>query len=71
MFRGRATRSARVRFGSSLALNNVALLFRLPLMWALVDFAGTSYLLANVATLLLLFAARFAVTDRIVYRVER
>jgi putative flippase GtrA len=52
------------------AMNNVALLARLPLLALLVN-AGVGVQWANVATLVLLFAARFLISDRLIYRRPR
>ncbi|MBM4823123.1 MULTISPECIES: glycosyltransferase [Streptomyces] len=49
------------------ALNNLLLLARLPLLQWLV-LAGTGVLTANALTLVLLFALRFLVSDRLIYR---
>jgi putative flippase GtrA len=63
-FNGRrpATRMS-LRFAAFLALNNASLLFRLPLLWLLTEFAGLHYLWSNAATLGVLFLFRFAIAD--------
>jgi putative flippase GtrA len=48
-------------------MNNIALVARLPLL-ALLVHSGVGVLWANVATLVLLFAARFLITDKLIYR---
>jgi putative flippase GtrA len=49
------------------SLSNATLPLRLLLLALLVDVAGFDVLLGNVATLTLLFVARFALTDRFIY----
>lgn len=49
-------------------VNNAVLLLRLPLMSVFIGQLAMDYRLANIATLLLAFAARFAVVDRTIYR---
>lgn len=53
-----------------LGINNLALLVRVPLMTLLIAQLAMDYRIANVATLLLAFAVRFAVVDRTIYRGE-
>lgn len=52
------------------AASNVMLLVRVPLLAVLVSGLGLHYLLANLITLLLSFAARFATADRLIYQME-
>jgi putative flippase GtrA len=54
-------------FATFALLNNVVLLLRLPVMSLFVASLGMDYLLANVATLVLAFAARFAIVERTIY----
>jgi dolichol-phosphate mannosyltransferase len=49
-------------------VNNVVLALRLPLMQLFISALLLDYLLANVATLLLAFVARFVAIDRVIYR---
>jgi dolichol-phosphate mannosyltransferase len=49
------------------AVNDAALIFRLPLMALLVEIVGIGYLVANALTLFLLFVSRFLVSDRLIY----
>ncbi|QIK74278.1 hypothetical protein G7071_01330 [Nocardioides piscis] len=55
-------------FVSYALLNNLSLLIRLPLMGVLIAQLAMDYRVANIATLLLVFVARFAVVDRTIYR---
>jgi dolichol-phosphate mannosyltransferase len=48
------------------AMNNVALLLRLPLLAAIVHL-GVPVLAANVVTLVVLFAVRYVVSDRLIF----
>ena len=50
------------------AVNNGALLLRVPLLAVLVSHAGLHYLTANLVSLVALFAVRFAVSDRLIWR---
>jgi glycosyltransferase involved in cell wall biosynthesis len=52
------------------AASNVMLLVRVPLLAVLVSGFGMHYLVANLITLLLSFAARFATADRLIYQME-
>ncbi|HEY3259919.1 MAG TPA: glycosyltransferase [Pseudonocardiaceae bacterium] len=49
-------------------LNNVALVARLPALALLVEVAKVNVLVANLVTLLAVFAVRFAATDVLIYR---
>jgi dolichol-phosphate mannosyltransferase len=55
------------RFGSFAVLNNADLLWRIPMLVLLVDTARVAVLPATVVTLLVAFAARFVITDRLIY----
>jgi putative flippase GtrA len=59
------------RAGQFLTLNNVDLSVRIPVLAALVEFAKVDYMVATVATLVMMFALRFAATDRVIYRLPR
>lgn len=56
------------RYAAFLAVNNTTLVLRIPLLWALVDVARVNYLWSNVATLVVLFVARFLVADNLIWR---
>ena len=60
----RARGTAMGRLLAYAAVNNVSLVFRLPLLWLLTDIAGISYGLSNLITLGVLFVMRFAISDR-------
>jgi dolichol-phosphate mannosyltransferase len=49
-------------------VNNVVLALRLPVMQLFITVLLMDYRLANIATLLLAFVARFAAIDRVIYR---
>ncbi|PZS40678.1 MAG: dolichol-phosphate mannosyltransferase [Pseudonocardiales bacterium] len=55
------------RFGSFAVLNNADLLWRIPLLVLLVDSTRLPLLPATAVTLLVSFAARFIITDRLIY----
>lgn len=59
------------RFGSFLALNNVDLLLRIPLLALLVEAFGFGILTGTVVTLIAAFGFRFLLTERFVYRARR
>lgn len=56
------------RFTAFGALNALALVLRVPLIALLVEAAGVNYLLANLVSMLALFAARFVVSDALIFR---
>lgn len=67
--RGRTkSRSYLGRAATFVLLNNAALVFRVPLLWVLVSAAGLLYLVANLVTLAITFALRFALADGWVWR---
>lgn len=68
VFRGRRSRHWAGRFARFVALNNLDLAVRLPLLAALVSWAGLDELVANLVTLVLAFGLRFGITDRFIYR---
>lgn len=51
------------RFTAFLALNNLSLLARVPLLWMLTEVVGIHYLWSNALSLAALFVVRFAVSD--------
>jgi putative flippase GtrA len=67
VYRGRRRRWGR-SFLIYAVVNNLILIGRLPLMWLFIRALTQDYRVANVATLVLAFAARFAVVDRAIYR---
>ncbi|ROQ27044.1 glycosyltransferase involved in cell wall biosynthesis [Streptomyces sp. PanSC19] len=68
--RGGDKRAVLVRGIAFLALNNLLLLGRLPLLQWLVD-SGIGLLTANVLSLVALFVARFLFSDLLIYRGRR
>lgn len=52
------------------AASNATLVLRIPILILLVSGLGVHYLIANLITLLLSFAARFATSDRLIYSME-
>lgn len=69
VFRGPKRRSGWTRFLGFAAINNTALLLRLPLLSWLVHSVGVGYLLANVLTLIATFVVRFLISDRYLFRI--
>jgi glycosyltransferase involved in cell wall biosynthesis len=67
VFRGPKARRWPVRYLGFAAVNNAVLLARLPLLAVLVHQAGLNYVLANALTLAAAFAARFVVSDRVLF----
>jgi dolichol-phosphate mannosyltransferase len=59
------------RYAAFSTVNNAALLLRLPLLALLVSVAHLAVVLGNALTLVVLFAARFAISDRLIYRSGR
>ena len=59
------------RAGQFLTVNNMDLLFRIPMLAALVEFAHVGYMAATVVTLVTMFALRFVATDWVIYRMPR
>ena len=69
VFRGRSLRGGVwARYLGFAAINNAALLARAPLLVLLTSLMGIHYLVSNLITLVLLFAVRFAVSDRLLWR---
>jgi putative flippase GtrA len=66
VFRDRTSGSRTRRCVHFFAMNNVALLARLPVLAVLVN-AGVPVLWANVVTLVMLFVARFLVSDLLIF----
>ena len=68
VFRDRRGRPWTGRLARFVALNNLDLAVRLPLLALLVAWAGVDELAANLVTLVLAFALRFGITNRFIYR---
>jgi putative flippase GtrA len=68
VFPERKERSGLSRYLTFSGVNNLTLLLRVPLLAALVSLLHVHYLLANVVTLVVLFASRFVVSDRLIWR---
>jgi dolichol-phosphate mannosyltransferase len=66
VFRGAKRRRLLSRFLGFAAINNALLLARLPALAALVA-AHVHYLVANVATLVAVFAVRYVLSDRLLF----
>ncbi|AEV87002.1 dolichol-phosphate mannosyltransferase [Actinoplanes sp. SE50] len=64
----RAHRSLRSRLSRFFLLGNADLLLRIPLLALLVDGAHLGVLPANLVTLVVSFAARFLISDKVIYR---
>lgn len=71
VFTGSRRLRLRGRFGSFLALNNLDLLLRIPLLAILVEVGHMGVLPGTVITLVAAFGFRFLVTDRLVYLAKR
>lgn len=54
-----------------LALNNVDLLLRIPMLVALVELGHFGYMGATVITVVVMFALRYTATDWVIYRMRR
>jgi dolichol-phosphate mannosyltransferase len=65
--RRRRVRSGSTRFLAFLALNNLSLLLRGPMLYVLVSLIGTNPVLANLVSLLAIFVIRFAVADTLIW----
>jgi dolichol-phosphate mannosyltransferase len=59
------------RAGQFLTLNNMDLLFRIPMLAALVEFAHVGSVVATAVTLVMMFGVRFVTTDWVIYRMPR
>jgi dolichol-phosphate mannosyltransferase len=68
VYPGGRGRSALRRLGAFGAVNVLALVLRVPLMALLIERLHVNYLVANIASLLVLFALRFVVSDVIIFR---
>jgi len=63
----RRVRPGHERFGAFLLLNNADLLLRIPMLAVLVESLHLGYLPATAITIAAAFAARFLITDRVIY----
>lgn len=64
VFRGRPTQLPTVsRYLSFLGINNLTLLLRVPLLWLLAELLFLDPLIANLVTLVTLFAVRYLLSD--------
>jgi putative flippase GtrA len=70
VFPGPKPRTTLRRYLSFSAVNNAALLLRLPVLALLVSALGMHYLVANLLTLAAAFLVRFAASDRLIYRLD-
>jgi dolichol-phosphate mannosyltransferase len=66
VFRGAHATGGWGRLWRFFAMNNLALLLRLPMLWALVHL-GVAVIPANVLTLLALFVVRYVLSDRLIF----
>ena len=66
--RGTSWRGVLTRFIAFAAVNNATLLARVPLLAFFTSVLHINYLISNLMTLVLLFVARFAVSDRLIWR---
>ena len=65
--RRRRVSSGSTRFLAFLALNNLSLLLRGPMLYMLVSLIGMNPVLANLVSLLAIFVIRFAVADTLIW----
>jgi dolichol-phosphate mannosyltransferase len=59
------------RFAAYGAINGAALLVRLPLLYALTEWAHIHYLLGNLISIAALTLVRFAISDRLIWSGSR
>ena len=57
------------RYVAFLAMNNVALLLRGPIMWMLTSGLGVHYAVSNLTSLVVLTLIRFGIADAVIWRV--
>ncbi len=70
IFHGRRRWRWRGRLMSFVLLNNVDLLFRVPLLIVLVEYAALGVLSGTIVTVLIAFAFRFVIPERVIYFVR-
>ncbi|WP_299444152.1 glycosyltransferase [uncultured Phycicoccus sp.] len=63
-----ARRARMARLGAFAGLNVLALFLRVPLIALLVESLAVNYLVANAATIVLIFALRFVLSDSVIFR---
>jgi dolichol-phosphate mannosyltransferase len=68
VFPERKEPSGLVRYLAFSGVNNATLLLRVPMLAAMVSLLHMHYLVSNLLTLLVLFASRFLVSDRLIWR---
>jgi dolichol-phosphate mannosyltransferase len=68
LYRDRRTRRFAARLANFFVIGNADLLLRIPLLALLVGGAHLGVLVANLVTLLVSFAVRFLLLDKVVYR---
>ena len=67
VFPERNHRPGPMRYLTFSGVNNLALLLRVPMLAALVSVLHVHYLVSNLITLIVLFASRFFVSDRLIW----
>jgi dolichol-phosphate mannosyltransferase len=68
LYRDRRSRRFFARLTNFFVIGNADLLLRIPLLALLVDGAHLGVLVANLVTLLVSFAVRFLLLDKVIYR---
>jgi dolichol-phosphate mannosyltransferase len=68
VFPERKERSGPLRYLSFSGVNNLTLLLRVPMLAVLVSLLHVHYLTSNIVTLVVLFASRFILSDRLIWR---
>lgn len=71
VYPGGSGRAAVSRLGAFALVNVAALVLRVPLVALLVEQFAVNYLVANAASLVLLFAGRFVASDSLIFRPAR
>jgi dolichol-phosphate mannosyltransferase len=68
VFPERKQRPGPLRYLTFSGVNNLTLLLRVPMLAALVSMLHVHYLVSNLITLVVLFASRFLVSDRFIWK---
>ena len=68
VFPERTSRSRPLRYLAFSGVNNLTLLLRVPMLALLVSVLHVHYLASNAITLIMLFATRFLVSDRLIWK---
>jgi len=68
VFPGRKTWTGPLRYLAYSGVNNLTLLLRVPMLALLVSLLHVHYLASNAITLVVLFASRFVVSDRLIWK---